>query len=276
MTSILSYPGSKWKLAKTIVAAMPAHNTYVEVFGGTAAVLITKPKVKTEIYNDIDGNIVALFRVLRDPTQRQELIDMLNLTPYSRTQFDECYYKLQKKEYQTQVEQAWLAFVVFNQSISGLALTRTPSWAMGPHFSVKSHWLNKIQNIGKIAARFERVEVECRPWEFIIDTYDTRETLFYLDPPYMPDTREPTLYDNEMYPHEHVELINHLLEIKGMAIVSGYDHSYYERLTNAGWEQVELKARMAMSLHASKDRQRAELLWFSPNNKHESGQRKLL
>jgi len=274
MSNILSYPGSKWNLAPKIVASMPPHETFVEVFGGTAAVLITKPRVRNEIYNDIDDNLVTLFQVVRDPGKRQELIELLLLTPYSRSQFNECHEKLRIKDYENDVEQAWLTFVVSNQSISGIGLARSPSWSMGARLSIKGRWTNKIPNILRLAQRFERVQIECRPWEFILSTYDTNKTLFYLDPPYVTDTREPTLYNVEMFPHEHTTLIKQLLELKGMAIVSGYDHSYYERLTDAGWERVALDVHMTMSIKEQHTK-RTEILWYSPNCKTDNIQQKL-
>ena len=274
MSNILSYPGSKWNMAQKIVASMPPHNTFVEVFGGTAAVLITKPRVRNEIYNDIDDNLVTLFRVVRDPEKRQELIELLMLTPYSRSQFYECYKKLTDKDYANDVEHAWLTFVVSNQSISGLGLARKPSWSMGARLSIKGRWTNKIPNILSLAKRLEQVQIECRPWDFILSTYDTKATLFYLDPPYVSDTREPTLYNVEMFPHEHTTLIKQLLELKGMAIVSGYEHSYYDRLTNAGWERVELDVHMTMSIK-QQHTQRTEILWYSPNCKTDEVQQRL-
>ncbi len=278
MSNILSYPGSKWKMAKTIIAAMPPHNTYVEVFGGTGAVLITKPKSKSEIYNDVDDNLVTLFKVVRDPEQREKLIELITLTPYSRAQFYECYEKLQNKNYETQIEQAWLTFVVSNQSLSGLGLARQPSWSTGIRLSIKGRWANKIPNILRLAERFRQVQIECRPWEYIIDAYDSKDTLFYLDPPYVTDTRDPKLYNIEMFPHEHVTLIKQLLDIKGMAIVSGYDHSYYERLTNEGWKRVEIEAHMTMTVRGTvknPSTQRTELLWLSPSCESNEGQQKL-
>lgn len=273
MTSILSYPGSKWNLASKIVASMPSHDTYVEVFGGTGAVLITKSKSKNEIYNDIDDNLVALFTVVRDPEKRQQLTELLTLTPYSRSQFYECHKKLMTKDFENDVEQAWLTFVVSNQSLSGLGLARTASWSMGPRLTIRSKWSKKIQNILSLAHRLEHVQIECRSWEDILRIYDTKNTLFYLDPPYVTDTREPTLYNVEMFPHEHITLIKQLLELKGMAIVSGYDFSYYDKLTEAGWERtaIDVHAIMGGKQHDARE----EVLWYSPNCNKDGDQQRL-
>lgn len=70
---VLRYPGGKFKLAKWVISHFPGHDFYVEPFGGAASVLMSKPRAQGEIYNDLDGDVVNVFRVLRDPSQAQEL-----------------------------------------------------------------------------------------------------------------------------------------------------------------------------------------------------------
>ena len=85
--SALRYLGGKWAIAPWIIEHMPAHRVYVEPFGGAASVLLRKPRSKVEVYNDLDDEIVGIFRILQNPVQWRELIRRLRRTPYSRREF---------------------------------------------------------------------------------------------------------------------------------------------------------------------------------------------
>lgn len=84
----LRYHGAKFRLAEWVMQFFPAHTCYVEPFGGAAGVLLQKPRAYAEAYNDLDGNVVNFFRVLRDPIQRQQLVDACVLTSYARDEFE--------------------------------------------------------------------------------------------------------------------------------------------------------------------------------------------
>lgn len=84
---VLRYHGGKWRLASWIISHFPAHRVYVEPFGGAASVLMQKPRSYAEVYNDLDGEIVNVFRVLQCPEKRARLCEMLHFTPYARAEF---------------------------------------------------------------------------------------------------------------------------------------------------------------------------------------------
>ncbi|MFG8489773.1 DNA adenine methylase, partial [Pseudomonas aeruginosa] len=86
---ILRYHGGKWKLAPWIIQHLAPHHTYVEPFGGAASVLLRKARSYAEIYNDLDGDVVNLFRVARD--HGEELRQALALTPFAREEFEASY-----------------------------------------------------------------------------------------------------------------------------------------------------------------------------------------
>src|SRR5690606_37285917 len=88
---VLRYHGGKWNLAPWSISHFPKHRIYVEPFGGAASVLLRKPRTDSEVYNDLYGEVVNLFRVLRNPTQARELIRIVTLTPYSRQEFEDAY-----------------------------------------------------------------------------------------------------------------------------------------------------------------------------------------
>ena len=89
MNALLNYPGAKWGMAKEIVALMPHHRSYLEPFFGSGAVLFNKPPSAIETINDIDGDIVNFFAVLRE--QPEELARLISLTPYARDVFDDAH-----------------------------------------------------------------------------------------------------------------------------------------------------------------------------------------
>jgi len=88
---VLRYHGGKWRLASWIISHFPPHRVYVEPFGGAASVLLRKPRSYAEVYNDMDGEIVNVFRVLRDPARARELERVLRLTPFAREEFELSY-----------------------------------------------------------------------------------------------------------------------------------------------------------------------------------------
>lgn len=88
---MLRYHGGKWRLAPWIIGFFPPHRVYVEAFGGAASVLMRKPRSYAEVYNDLYGDIVSLFRVLRDPSSAQELERRLRLTPFARDELESAY-----------------------------------------------------------------------------------------------------------------------------------------------------------------------------------------
>lgn len=84
---VLRYHGGKWRLAPWIIQHFPPHRTYVEPYGGAASVLMRKPRSYAEVYNDLDGEVCSLFRVLREPASAVELRRLVALTPFARDEF---------------------------------------------------------------------------------------------------------------------------------------------------------------------------------------------
>lgn len=89
MNTLLNYPGAKWGMAKEIVALMPPHRSYLEPFFGSGAVLFNKPPSAIETVNDIDGDIVNFFQVLRE--RPNDLAEAISLTPYARDVFNDAH-----------------------------------------------------------------------------------------------------------------------------------------------------------------------------------------
>jgi DNA adenine methylase len=133
--------------------------------------------------------------------------------------------------------------------------------------AVCSGWISIIDQLPQIHARLQRVQVECADFRFIIDTYDTPETLFYFDPPYIMDTRKSGGYRHEIVDADHIELIEKLKSIKGAAILSGYDHEMYESLE---WNKLTFdqacfsEGRTRTRCKGKTAQRRTECLWLHP------------
>lgn len=245
----LPWYGGKQVLAPWIVGQFPEHAVYVEPFGGMAACLFHKEPANAEVYNDINGDLVALFRVARDPDRYEELVRRLQLTFYSREEWFAAVEFLKKSrgnEAVDEIERARCFFVTIAQGFGGT----DRSWGInlagrkGVAINVDSY-LSRIERLNDVHRRFRTVQIENRSWEVMFKNYDTPETLFYLDPPYVADERakKEDVYLHEMGEGDHQKLVETLLGIKGQAFLSGYDTALYDPLVEAGWLKLTREAQ---------------------------------
>jgi len=259
---VLRYHGGKWKLAPWIISYFPAHRVYVEPFGGGASVLLQKNRSYAEIYNDLDGEIVNLFRVLRDPDKSTDLVKLLELTPFSREEFELSYVPADDE-----IEQArrtvTRSFMGFGSAAASGQNTGFRSNSNRSGTTPAHDWRNYPQALVQVIERVRGLVIEQRPAADVIAHHDTPETLIYADPPYPLSTRSAkqrvsSAYRYELPDDKHRELSAQLHQIQGMAIVSGYDCDLYRELY-ADWRQINHMA------HADGARDRTESLWLSPN-----------
>ena len=259
------YFGGKWDLATWIISHFPEHRVYAEPFGGAASVLLRKRSAVVDVYNDLNDEVVAFFRTLRDPSARRELIGRLELTPFSRTEFE-----LARRDAggdADEIERVRRFVVRSSMSIGAHAKAKNATaFRSGPGApEIKgaryAHvWRNRVDNLETIAGRFRSVIIECRDYRWLVERYDTRHTLFYCDPPYVGHTRSGTEeYEHEMAePDLHRGLADVLAGIKGMAVVSGYRCDLYDELFR-GWARKDVVGR------DQRNSRRLESIWLSPN-----------
>ncbi len=254
--------GGKFNHLDWLLPLLPSCHHYCEPFGGSAAVLINRPPSPVETYNDIDGEVVNFFRVLRE--QRDELIYCLALTPFSREEF---YYACQVPEPDiSNLERARRFFVRARQVRTGLAQKASLGrWANCKKTSragmsgVVSRWLGSIDKLEEISERLLRVQIENRPYLEVLDLYDDDETLFYCDPPYVHDSRgDSKAYSFEMTDAEHEEFAEKLNDLKAKVAVSGYKCDLYDRIFKH-WRRIEAQAKSCHSVKKS----RTECLWIN-------------
>lgn len=256
-TPPLSYVGSKWKLAEWIIQAMPPHEHYVEPFAGSGAVFFRKHRSNVETLNDLDGELVNFFQVLR--TQTDALLRAIELTPYARAEYE---LSLQPAPVEDTLERARRFYVAVWQSF-GSALINRSGWRR----QTKSrHRINfpdtwkRLDGLMAAAARLKDAQIESRPALEIIRDYDSPETLFYVDPPYVLDSRAGgghKRYRHEMTDEDHRELAGALHSIQGMALLSGYPSSLYDELYR-DWTRMEKTAP------ANGNASALEALWINP------------
>ncbi len=228
-------------MVRKLLEYVPSHEYYLEVFGGSAALLFAKEMVGGEVYNDIDGEVVNLFRVLRD--HFDEFYRKVVLTPYAREEYLFC--RETYKDCDDPVERARRFFTALRQGFSGQAEAgwryAFKSKKAGLFPSVSS-WLSTIEMLPSIHIRLMYVQIENLHWRECMEKYNDWEWagFFYLDPPYLPDTRrKPSAYRFEMSKKDHEELVEWLLtKSKTKVLLSGYDNDLYFELEKAGWKKV--------------------------------------
>lgn len=223
-----------------LLPLIPPHHIYCEVFGGAASLLCAKEPSAVEVYNDIDSRLVNLFRVLRDREAFEELRRLVALTLHSREELKAAkVLHMQGNE----VERAWRFFMLSRQSFSA----KLTSWGygVGSHArgmsSMTSKWIGAIEMLPELHERWMRVQVEHDGWQGVVERYDTPETFFYLDPPYVLGTRSGKAYDYELSDADHKNLVARCLKLQGKVLLSGYEHGLYRPLVEAGWRSVKWK-----------------------------------
>ncbi|MGI2294152.1 DNA adenine methylase [Paenibacillus sp. GXUN7292] len=249
---ILHYPGSKWSMADWIISHMPGHQTYCEPFFGSGAVLFSKTRSRLETVNDIDGEIVNLFRIIRE--RPDELAHVIQWTPHSRQEYYESY-----EPAADDLERARRLVVRLWQGRGGKTAHRTGWRSMiecnGP--LPGKEWISFPDKIHAVAERLQGVQIECQPAAELLQRYKRPDVLIYADPPYVHDTRTTTSYRHEMSNQDHVELLDQLDAHPGPVLLSGYAHPLYDdRLHHWRRETRLAKAEGGAS--------RVEVLWINP------------
>lgn len=262
MRSPVPWFGGKYVLRNEIISLFPPHHTYAEPFGGGASVLLSKPPAAVEVYNDLNSEIVILFRVLRD--QPEALYHMVELTPYSREEFATA--RRMPMVPDNDLETARRVLVKYRMMFGGGGQEEAHGWG----YSVAetkagmaqqiSSWLGVPELIRLTAERFRRVQIDHRPAMEILRAYDTPETLFYIDPPYLPETRTKTRYAYEMDWEGHKELLGALSGMQGMVVLSGYRSSLYDEAL-VSWERHEFA--MTSMAGAGRKRHKVEVVWLN-------------
>ena len=251
MNTLLNYPGAKWGMAKEIVSLMPPHRSYLEPFFGSGAVLFNKPQSAIETVNDIDGDIVNFFRVLREQPDR--LAKAISLTPYAREVFDDAHANRGTDAF----DRAY-RFAIRSKMGHGFKTNQKTGFKVDVYARERSYcvscWNRLPADLLDAAIRLKSVQIENRPALDLIRRFNCENVLIYADPPYLLETRGGKMYRHEMTEQDHVDLLDALKQHKGSVIISGYPSEMYDRELT-GWSRITRKS------YNQNAEQRTEVLW---------------
>jgi DNA adenine methylase len=251
---VLRWHGGKWLLAPWIISHLPTHRVYVEPFGGAGSVLMRKDRSYAEVWNDLDGDVVNLFRVLRSP-DAERLVSELRLTPFARDEFAQSY-----EATDDPVERARrLCLRSFMGFGSNWHVRKTGFRANSNRSGTTpaQDWVNYPDALVAVIERLAGVVIENRDAKQVMAAHDGPDTLHYVDPPYLPETRDKGGdYAHELTAEEHESLLVFLRGLRGMVVLSGYPSAIYDDALH-DWRRVE---RSALADGASP---RTEVLWLN-------------
>lgn len=256
-------------LAPWIISHFPPHQVYVEPYGGGASVLLRKPPCYAEVYNDIDDEVVGLFRVLQNAEKAQQLLHALRLTPFARSEFTLAY---QPTDNAVEAARRLIIRSFMGYGSDGHNGARPTGFRANSNRSgtTPAHdWTNYpdalqmvVERLKPLAASGHGVIIENRDAKAVMAQHDGPRTLHYVEPPYIFETRsgarnsEKKNYRHELTDDDHSELLAFLSTLQGMVILSGYPHSMYDAAL-VGWHRIE---RAALADGA---RKRTECLWMN-------------
>lgn len=264
---VLRWHGGKWLLAPWIIAHFPPHRIYVEPFGGAWSVGLRKAPCYAEVYNDLDATVVNIMRVLRDPAMAAELLRRLELTPFARDEF----YAAYVEQPEDPIEFARLTLIRSLMGFGSAGVTddyrtgfRANSNRSG---TTPAHdWRSFPGALPAIIDRLRWVIVENRDAQEVMVAHDGPDTLHFVDPPYLHDTRSrranrrgvgTRVYKHELNDEQHKDLLAFLCTLSGMVVLSGYPSLLYDDVL-ADWRRSERHAL------ADGARPRTEVLWINP------------
>lgn len=258
MRNVLKYPGSKWNVASQIVNLIPEHHSYVEPYFGSGAVLFNKPASNIETINDIDSDVVNLFRCIQKDADR--LAKVIAATPFSREEYDK----------QFEIPEGAICVDAYERAAGFLIKCwqghgfRTNGYKVGWKNDVQGrermyalwNWYRLPEWIIDIAERLRQVQIENRPALGVIKRFSYENVFMYIDPPYLLGTRAGKQYKHEMADTDHEELLKESLQNKAKIMISGYESDMYNEYLK-DWKKVYFNSC------AENGKPRTEVIWMN-------------
>lgn len=269
--SLFRYYGGKWRLSSWIVQSFPEHRTYIEPFCGAASVFFKKERSYSECLNDVNGEIVALFKVLQTDSLKEKLIQRLQATPYSRAEYDKAH------EHSQNISVVEMSRRLIVRSLMGFHADSVVKGNcksgfrndLDRKYTVSSHqWASYPKCLDEFSERLKGVVIEHSDAFYLFKKWKDKDYLWYLDPPYVHSTRtdfNKHSYLQEMSDNDHHKLLETIQELKGSVVLSGYDSAIYEQLETNGWRK-ETKIYRNITFQSGA---RTECLWLNPKCQRE-------
>ncbi len=254
MNAITKYPGGKWRIASWIINFFPEHHTYLEPFFGSGAVLFNKTRSNIETVNDLDDNVINLFRWIRDdPAQFAHAVYW---TPYARAVYEDACTTTPKDS----LQKAVYFYIKLNQGHGFRTSDRKVGWKNDVQGREKAYaardWTQAPEKIMDAAERLRGVQIENRPAVDLIQKYNYSNVLIYADPPYVLSTRHGKQYRQEMNDGQQEDMLDVLLDHKGPVLLSGYDNRLYNDRLHA-WHKETTSCQNQIGQKTS------EVLWMN-------------
>lgn len=255
MISLLKYPGSKWSIADWIIGFFPPHHSYLEPFFGSGAVLFNKPRSDIETVNDLDDDVINFFAWVK--TDPEKLAHEIYWIPYARQAYEAALAEVPEDSLQKAVN----FYIRLNMGHGFRTTGGKVGWKNDVQGRERAYaaqsWTTSPERIIQAAERLRGVQIEHRPAVELMQQFNYKNVLIYLDPPYMPGTRHGRQYKHEMYTEvSHEELLAAALKHKGPVLISGYDTPLYNAMLK-GWHKETTSC-----LCQTADR-RQEQLWMN-------------
>lgn len=260
-TPPFGYFGSKVRIAPRIVDLLPPHKGYAEPYAGSLSVLLAKPATGFEVVNDLDGDLVHFWRILRD--RPDDLVRVCALTPHAHAEYDAAWPIPDDVD---DIERARRVWVKLSQGRGGAL--RSTGWRHhknpnGRTSTMPRTLMGYVDRMFAVADRLREVSIECLDGVDFVRAYGSDpDTLLYVDPPYLFDVRSRSgIYRHELgEPEDHRRLAGALHASAATVVLSGYAHPLYDDELYAGWDRVELRAGTGQNAAAGWQ-ERTEVLW---------------
>lgn len=272
--TLVQWVGGKGNQLNDLLPLIPYDHGYCEPFGGGASVLMNRPRSEVEVYNDINGDVVALFRCMQDYDQFKLLQRRVEHTLWSKEEFRTAIAIQQHGRAHhpsiTELDKAWALLVIQNQGISGTHCKSEGNWSRSFMDSKNTEkWLVRQGKLAEVHDRMKLVQIDSQDALDCMRYWDAPDMVFYVDPPYVLDTRgNRVYYENELALGEHEEMVQVLLKLKGKVVLSGYQSAVYDPLIDAGWTATEYKAygysKIVRATEQEEKPLRVERVWRNP------------
>lgn len=264
----VNFLGSKFSILPWLLPLLPKSYSFIDLFGGSMVVTLNrKPMSPITTYNDLDGDVVNFFRILR--TRTEELITALYLTPHAREEYNDGWATAGDDD----LERARKFFVRLKQSyLSTGAQQETKGWNSDKHETrckiagATNKFISGVQNLWDIVDLVRNVQIENRDFQWIVAHYATKKSLIYADPPYDAEkVSGVNQYKHKFVKDDHIRLHDCLMTAPGKIAVSGYDTNFMQNLYSEPCWKMIVGPAPKNNMRKSKAR---ECLWVNYNPHH--------
>lgn len=247
------WPGSKKAHLDKILPLIPYTSRFVDAFGGSGIVLLNTPFHILDVYNDLNGNVVNFFRVIREKETLDEFVHKMELHAHSREQFDE--YVINRHTLPDPVDRAVAWYYTIETSFSRLGR----HYGRNMQASAETRRVyERLPGLEQIHLRIRNCYIECKNAFDIIREFDHPETVFYLDPPYT-GTQHGTYSGPQFSEEDHKALLALIGEVQGTVILSGEPCDYYDDMDY--WDYTDKWPAPVRIKSESRHKGRYECVW---------------